>query len=515
MNLIRFFVTMLLFQVSPLFAVDSTKILEVSETGETLVLDVGDLEGPRIGDVAEFAVQTGEYDFPKITKVAQAEAVKVFPNYSIWAVKKIAKGESLTRGTRLLYYPIWKALRGRRERRIKQKKVILPKGKDIDVYLKELELGVPIKSVFKTNYRKGEQNNKTYPARHHDIETTQFDKWVEDDEFFKKIDGNIVKAKFTKNIDKTKDGDVIRKRHKKKTFDSQMDGQYEKYNRQKSGVLGLHQKKSDVHAKNGVKEESSSYINSYKKSKYEALNRRTIDPHAYRKIKLEGPDWSKDLNDEELRRFFVNSGINHELNRQRFALENKMGHEVTVSAATAFQTHTSSNDSSLQGTNYYLGVGYEYHLMRAKKDLARYSVEVFLDRGVEFYDLGDINGRFETGNYGIMGYYYLLGNPSELKKFLFPVGLGLKKGEAKVSSDSLSKSYQYSATALPIFKAGIKYRFSAGDESSETVNLGIGIHIFAQYESLTYSITETLQDSIKSKVQANDMKLVIGVNTYF
>ena len=54
---------------------------------------------------------------------------------------------------------------------------------------------------------------------------------------------------------------------------------------------------------------------------------KEINSFALEKIVHEGDLWSVDMNRDQLREFFVASGIAIERERQKFALQNEVGHE--------------------------------------------------------------------------------------------------------------------------------------------------------------------------------------------
>ena len=68
----------------------------------------------------------------------------------------------------------------------------------------------------------------------------------------------------------------------------------------------------------------------------------------------EGELWSVDMNRDQLRDFFVASGIAIERERQKFALQNEVGHEVFILYGMDLNSHIDSSDKNYQGSGVSL-----------------------------------------------------------------------------------------------------------------------------------------------------------------
>ncbi|MBT6326060.1 MAG: hypothetical protein HOJ35_08820, partial [Bdellovibrionales bacterium] len=66
------------------FAFEKIKVLEVSSTGNSIILDRGEIEGTKVGDIARLIIQSGTNNRPNLENLSYAEAVKVNSNYSFW-----------------------------------------------------------------------------------------------------------------------------------------------------------------------------------------------------------------------------------------------------------------------------------------------------------------------------------------------------------------------------------------------------------------------------------------------
>ena len=255
--------------------------------------------------------------------------------------------------------------------------------------------------------------------------------------------------------------------------------------------------------------------NVFEKKQRERREERFIGPYAIEKIRRNGQRWSADLNDEELRRFFIQSGIEKERRRQEFSLDRNAGHEILLRATTELGNKTAVEDNNNQNTGYSLLIGYEFHLSRSHPDITQWTVEFNAERALRYYDIGGINGRFEEGSFFGAINYYLFNQPNMIRKYLIYGGIGLRRGNAKVTSPSLSKDYAFSFFSIPTIQAGTKYRFSAGDERQDGLDIGVGANFLIQSELTRYSSTSEVTDDIKALFLTVNLRLSFGLSIYF
>ena len=177
---------------------------------------------------------------------------------------------------------------------------------------------------------------------------------------------------------KKKDGD--------KLFKSVVEGSVDKFNDYNYSLNTFYreQKKDEDYKeiRESVVEETV-----YAKYQKEKEQKKWVSPQAMAKVERDGDLWSSDMNDEQLRRFFIKSGIRRENERQRLALNEYNSNEVTFFYSTALREHYTTDDDNFQGSNYSLGVGYEFHLRRTDPDWDKHTLDLYLIRTISFYDI--------------------------------------------------------------------------------------------------------------------------------
>ena len=225
--------------------------------------------------------------------------------------------------------------------------------------------------------------------------------------------------------------------------------------------------------------------------------------------------WSASLNDKELRDYFMKNGIAEERRRQNFAIDNRIGNEAFIRYSWNTSVNYSDTDQNNQGQGYSFVFGYEYHLIRAIKGLENWSVDVFWELALDYYDLGNINGKAQMSFLGGYFNYYFYNMPTSIKKFIWYAGVGMKFGSAQMENPELNATYGYGVQALPSYQLGIKYRFDPGDEVDDVARIGWGINFLFQTSLLKFSTNDQIVDDINGSFEAQDTRFSIGLAFIF
>ena len=95
-------ISIFILNMNVLWAMDSMRVLRISTSGNTIILNRGHLEGIKHGDKGRLVHQEG-LDKPKLSYVAEAEAIKVYDKYSFWILSNIDNGQLVVEGQKLLF----------------------------------------------------------------------------------------------------------------------------------------------------------------------------------------------------------------------------------------------------------------------------------------------------------------------------------------------------------------------------------------------------------------------------
>ncbi|MGB0452825.1 MAG: hypothetical protein ACPGJV_03850 [Bacteriovoracaceae bacterium] len=491
------------------------KVLNISESGKTMKVAVGHLDGVRPGTYAKVFRQTGTKNNPKLHLVGTAEVVQSRPRSSFWYFERMDHAALIEEGNSIKIATLKRSLKGR-TLKVSSRKVILPEGKSVKRYILDEDQGMPSELVFKSkDYSEDKGVIRTSIDRNEHMIARNFEVWQRK-QGIEYIDEYLNDVNLKKSTDQANPIDVadIERRENKKIFNSTIDGVQDKMNKLEFGVTGLYKEQE--------KDEQISQVtkkvqleNVYEKKIRERREARHVGPYALERIRRRGDRWSSDMNDEELRRFFVQSGIEKERRRQELALDRRAGNEILLRMTTALVANTAVDDSNNQGMDYALSLGYEYHLSRTSFDIKKWTIELQAEIGLRYYDIGGLNGKFNERSFlGVLNYYFY-NRPDQVRKYLIYAGLGLRRGEATMSNPNLTRDYNYQLVTLPTTQIGLKYRFQAGDEREDGMDVGMGANILIQNEVSRYNATDEIEDDIESLVISNNFRMSFGLSLYF
>lgn len=493
---------------------------DVSTSGKSVVLDRGSLEEFNEGMFARFYLQKGPKEFPKIFLVAEAELVKTFPKKSYWILRKIHIPDAIKgRGKVLLQTSA--AISAGRPLKIRNHHVALSDKQytDIDDFINQNQENVPDRlvkeeSAFEPSndiFEKEEIKDVTPGA---DVVVTTYETFKnKPGNYYSEEYGDLTGQKFFVGNKEVALGD-IKKAEDKKLFDSMSEGYEKKTNGMKYGLKSFY---SEVEKVPGMNELNSrgTMASTYEAVREDNKKAEEISKRAIAKFKRDGQQWSSDMDDESLRHYFIETGIEKEVRRRELALNEREGHEIMLSFSGSVTSHGNTTDPNYQGRGYNLGIGYDLHLARTSQNLKNWSLQFMLESGVTEYDTGVYNARSEEISYGAYLNYYFVNNPLTLNSFIWLAGVGLKNGSASVFTPDLTKEYSYQVLTLPSLQLMTKYRFRAGDLREDTANIGASANFGVILDVKNLSVIDRLDDDIRSKFSVTDLKYTLGMSVYF
>ncbi len=448
----------------------------------------------------------------KLKKVAFGEAVKVFPTKSYWYLRKRPAPEYLNHGQRLLLLETDSALQGLAPINVRKKTVYLDPKRGPEEYLKSkaMDKGIPedIIKGGKTSVRSRVLNETALPKHQH-IEVTSFSKWDKKEALSLSEDGlptdHILSSK---KVNKGRDPQGIRVQRKSQILENLTDGVVNKGKFYKD----LDDLYKDIEATSLVQNGSlhPTVYDQYIRKKREE---KEINSFALEKMIHEGDLWSVDMDRDQLREFFVASGIAIERERQKFALQNEVGHEIFILYGVDLNSHIDPSDKNYQGSGVSLGIGYDYFLMRTIPKLNHFSLELFLDTSNNYYDFGTKNALTNEFSLKVSLNWYLR-LPSTLRKYIWYIGTGIGSGQASIKNVSFSRRYTAQISEFPFLHLGLKYRFG-GREKGDWFNKSVGLHFLLSTGAKRLTVTEQITDSIEASLNVGGVKFSGGINFLF
>jgi len=502
------------------------KVLKVSTSGRSIIIDKGKLEGVALGDWARFIFQSGNPENPKLSDVAVAEAISVVDDQSYWIIHERSASanayEQLKGGGHLLFAKANDILNGRRPFKTlaKTSYTSTENLQQVNELEKEDET-VHGPGIIKhdKDYEVLDSLKEPVDISEHDLERTEFRPATLKQNKKGELDEKYIEAVGTE-LNEIAVEEVMpetakqKEMAKKRVFHSTESGVIKKINAQKHGLAEMYNDaRHDPNAR--IFSDHSVEKSVFEQHQYDNQQKKMISPQVYKKIKMGGPLWSADLTDSGLRRYFIQSGLESEFQRQKRALENKESHEILIRFSQGMVDNTNANDGNYRAMYKGLGLGYEFHLMKVKDTLERWSIELGYESASGFYDIGNQNAKGSETTWKGMLNYYFYNLPSAIQTFTWYLGTGIATGNAKINSVNLSQSYDYQILSLKYAQLGMKYRFYAGDEKDDAFNYGVGFNFLLSLESSTYKNSEALSDNINGTFSTNDLKFIVGASVLF
>ena len=527
-NFIVFCLLGAFFLSRPVQAIELVKLLGVSVSGNTIKIDKGSFERVEQKDIARFMVE-GVGDNPMILNVGEGEAVKVYSNYSIWHLPKAQNIHKLRKAKKIFVAFYSETIKGRRKFKVLQKKIVASREevlkKGVDRAIEDSLKPIPDSLIKKgEEYGSGDQLVETKIPNKHDALTVDFDIWSEEDDH--KIDpelGKEVGKKVQENPSVIADAKKIKKREMKKIFNSTVDGNLAKVNNAKGGPRGFYsQQRKDEHLREFknrqlVRNVYDNYLKERRKKRLQkkrALERLAIDYE--RRKKTKGELWSADMDDEQLRRFYVESGVAREHERQQLLASTSINNEIFIRYQRSFLDHTSELSDFGRGIGTAFEMGHEYHLVRTSQKLSPFTLGFFVGLGKGHYHLGNgVNGETSEKTIGASFNWYFYNLPYMFRKYIFHVGTGMRVGSADISSLQLAEDYSYEMQVLPAAYLGVKYHYQMPKE--EGSDFGIGMNFLFSIERIRLSTNNPLNstDDIDGLINLTDIKLSAGLSIFF
>lgn len=476
---------------------------DVSASGRSITLSLGMVEGMRVGLKASFYHDEGRLDY-----LGTAEVVKTNDNNSFWFFRELPGLAKIRPGQKVFFSIEEEVVRGRRPLKILQQAKV--KARDREQSNQDLPDDL-IK--IEDQFIAGEAGVSTEMTKEHDLKTEDTTTWSGGDIplILEEYSGELESVR-PKDGPQLLDSSEIRAAEQEKTFKAVSASSVEK-------VRQARQRNSDgavVGRAHNPQDLVSSIPNEFEKYQDKLTDQGILAKETQARIARNGDLWSAGLSDQELRRSIVESGVLEERERRRKAATNLASHHINLRFTSAIATRATETDPNNNGQSYAMALGYEYMLEHASASLANWSLEGMFERGIDYQDLGgdNINGRIAWGAFGLQMHWFPFYKPSAVRRFIPFVGAGFRRGNGDLQAGSLTQSYDIQMLSTHAH-AGLRYRFSAGDEMDNTSRIGMGFFIMTTFENTRFNTTTGLQDNIETVYNFTEQRLSLGISAFF
>jgi len=477
-------------------------ITAVSQGGKTIILPIGTYDGLREGENARLYQQSGK-GLPLLTLIATGVAAKVEGSRSYWQLTEVGVPQFIRKGQKIILLRQDQFLNGR-QFPVESRKVVLNDNREIKTYLKDqAALGVPAK-VFRVG--KGQKASKTLKlgdqAVGSTIKATTFDEWQEPG--LEKLEGmdHEVWAKEDPAFHEQIDPAEVQQEEKERVFARESNGMANKINMLEHGLYGLYAEEEDF--TDQQTDDKKTIIQGLTKKYQEDRGEESRQARATMK-RLGATDvrWSSDLSDKELRDYFVEMGITRERFRQQYALNNLLSHEIYLHYGVNLYGDKNSQEQKTALASLW-EIGYELFLGRFKFSWHPFTISAGIGLGRNGHVINEQVVTSSERFYFLMARWYPWHYPTTILQWQPWIGAGLEVGTAEVGLTT------YRAPLTPLVAAGIKYRFTGGDERFALAPWGWGLEALGNYRKRRYDD----QDSA-SQYTRNESRIYVGTNIFF
>lgn len=497
---------------------DNVRLLDVSSTEQSITVDRGEFDQYKAHDHAKFFIQFGDKDNPKIYLVAEGELVKSFPRKSYWFLKNIKIPNLIRPQSHLLMMSTNMVMKGRK-RTVLKRHVVFSNDvyEGVDQYLEQNKKSIPDQLILEeANYtNSGELFEKETP-RDSELIVESYEKYkikpiVEKKNQSGSEDDNELYFIGNKRAELTE----VLSKDDKKLLDSMSKQYLEKNRKIKYGLKhGLYDNQEN-NPEQPIPNKRMTIRSVFDEKKDEEKKRTMYDERVAAKIKRDGINWSDDMDDVALRKYFINTGLTEERLRRERVFNEREGHEFMLYYGGSLSDHSTAQDVNYRALGYDIGLAYDLHLTRANPNLKSLSLQLGIELGASTYDLGGINGVSSEIKYGAILNYYLINNPLSMNSFILEAGVGLKGGDSTMKGYTLSKQYTYQIISVPVFQVLTKYRFQAGDLTEDTVKMGSAFNAGVILEKKRLRIIDVPLEKINGAISVNEIKFLVGMGFYF
>ena len=443
----------------PAPAFEEVRILEATSTGRGLILDRGIFEGIRPNDFALFYWrEERDGHLPRYLPLVKAEAIKVGDKISFWLAHETTRPGNLVNGESLSMVRL--SRHKQRHLKIHQYHTITPKSGAVAIGKKDHQ------------YDSEAIDSPLPEGRKKDVHLKHPSQWKES-----KNEG-ISELSFDQALPS------INKKELVKSLEA------DHFDR--------------------ITNRTITKLNSSKDIK-EYLSILRAPPEDY--LKGKETRWSRYMEDQQMKDFFVKAGVVHEVyRRQKKALREWTGREVHLRYSTGFFLPLLSDSDDTYKPNFAFSAGYEYHLANAKPHWKKWSIEG--EVGIHQSNISVDNRWLSSQEYlfKAWGYYYFYNTALTIEQYVFYGGLGVQYGTATLSSPKWRNSYDYQISGTPSFRLGGKYKFA--QSNFQLFGYNVGVNFLLTASPLKYLSLKTGRTLPGRNLDKFSSTLSIGLSTY-
>ncbi len=453
----------LLLIVGSAHALNEARLLSLSQSGQTILFNLGIHDGVREGDYAVIVkeIRSLETRDLRIVPVAKARNIKINPDSSVWIIYKAYDAELLVKGQSFLILSETEILRGRRDPRLGRITVVGPKGKRSETVTNVMTDDRGRLGKLKDKYDVQEVTHDQTPLYGDEGELIDVEDWEE-----------VREKKYRTALYKSPNSLEHRRQLRLATFEKLVTGYLRKVNDPDFSYDRFYdeQMKSEFQ---GTFRKNSNFETEYKSFLRDQSQRVSEESKLFRKILENGGTWSEDYSDEELRDTLTNVSVLQEIDRRAYVVARPNRHNLSVDYGFFLNnTQTKSDEQAGSRTSYELG--YEFIPFVKHPTLERFTLFTHGRLSSNAFEARNSNALMSEKSISAGARWYPLYSPYAVEAPVVFMGVYGRTGYASVRSPTFGDRANYTVLSVGGLQLGLRYNLRSG----------LGLRIVGSMETL-------------------------------
>ena len=492
------FLTFLLLLASTAYAQVEVRLLGQSASGQTIVFNIGHLEGIKAGEFAAILKPIKGPETPdlKMVPVGKAKSIKVNSESSIWVVYRVFDGELLVTGDKFELLTETKMLAGRKKYSVSRTEVVGDKKSITKNTYEALENDRERLTKLDDKYQNGQKIHGQETRESADFNVMDVSVWnKERNQAYKSPLYRGPQREEFRKVVRIETFEKLVSNYLKRVNDPSFS--YAEFYAEQKKLEGAH----DFNAK-------TTFVTEYDKFLMEQSKEKTKEAEVYRAMLVRGDTWSDDFSDEELKTMLGRVSRIEERVRRDKLQEYAFTHQLQLMGGFGLYDNESDKDpGNSRGQSKEYELGYEFFPF-AKVDKWQ-DWTFFASARLNSTSLAEKEKNIESDEYSaaIGVNYYPLYAPQVIEKVLPFFGIYGRVGRANLTLPGTNDKGRYTMNALPGFHAGAKYQFKNGFSFRLKGNV--------EKQQLEVIDTDFLGSSLPDRAELIDAKLAVGLGYAF
>lgn len=432
----------------PAWALTEARLLNQSATGQTVVFNLGSLDGITEGDYAVVVKQIRSLDSRdlRLVPAAKARNVKMNSDSSVWILYKIYDQELLVKNDKFLILSESHLLSGRK----------IPKLGRVTVVADKKKFKEQVKNAEADDKnRLGKLNDKyeVMAITHEEHNQTDTDADLIDVDVWKKVKGSRYRSSIYKSANK----EEYHRQLKLATFEKLVTAYLQKVNDPDFSYDAFYeqQRKSEFTNEFAV---HGNYDTEYNKFLRKESYKSTADAKLFRSILEKGESWSEDYSDEELKKALNQVSVLQEKDRKVMVLSKPTRYAVHLDYGLALNDSQTKDDPLYQReSRYSTEVDFEVTPFLKHETLERFTINGSFRLNYTAFEADSFNADLNENSLSLGTNWYPLYAPYAVDSPIIYFGTFIRSGFASAYAPTPNEKGNYTVFSLPGFRAGFKY----------------------------------------------------------